>query len=147
MARIDMGRVVLGGLLAGLVINISESVLNLFVLGAQTEEIAANLGLEPVGSGGIGIYVLFGFIIGTATVWLYAAIRPRFGPGPGTALTTGAAVWVLAHLFRLIDFTVFARIPAGFVTVALVWTLVETMVAALAGGWLYREAEGSVTGA
>ncbi len=147
MARIDMGRVVLGGLLAGLVINISESVLNLLVLGAQTEEIAANLGLEPVGSGGIGIYVLFGFIIGTATVWLYAAIRPRFGPGPGTALTTGAVVWVLAHLFRLVDFTVFAGFPAGFVTVALVWTLVETMVAALAGGWLYREAGGSATGA
>ena len=34
------------------------------------------------------------------TVWLYAAIRPRFGPGPKTAICAGLIVWGLSYLYR-----------------------------------------------
>ena len=146
MAQINTGRVVLGGLLAGLIINISESVLNLMVLGTQTEELVASLGVEPVGGGGIAMYVAFGFVIGIVAVWLYAAMRPRFGPGPQTAMMAGGAVWVLGHLFRMADIAVFVGLSGGFVTIVLVWTLVETLLAAVAGAWLYQE-EGAGGGA
>ena len=35
--------------------------------------------------------VIVDFILGILTVWVYAAIRPRFGPGPRTALTAALA--------------------------------------------------------
>ena len=35
----------------------------------------------------------FAFLCGIAAVWLYAAIRPRFGAGLKTALIAGIAVW------------------------------------------------------
>ena len=142
MAQINMGRVVLGGLLAGLVINISESVLNMAVIGGQIEQMTADLGVDAIGGGGIAIYVLFGFLIGIVTVWLYAAMRPRFGAGPRTAMMAGAAVWVLARLWPVVDVTVFLGFSTGFVVIALIWMLVEALLAAYVGAWLYQEEEG-----
>ena len=143
MGQINMGRVILGGLAAGLVINISEPVLNLVVLGTQTEELAASLGVDPVGGGGIAMYVTFGFVIGIVAVWLYAAMRPRLGAGPKTAMIAGSVVWVLAHLFRTADVAVFVGLTANFVTITLVWTLVETLAATYVGAMLYQEEGGS----
>ena len=44
MAQINTGRVVLGGLLAGVIINVSQIVANVWVFASQFEEITANLG-------------------------------------------------------------------------------------------------------
>lgn len=41
MNNINLGRVILGGLLAGLVLNIGEFVLNDFVLGSQMKQFMA----------------------------------------------------------------------------------------------------------
>ncbi|HSE60477.1 MAG TPA: hypothetical protein VLA99_17380 [Nitrospiraceae bacterium] len=35
-----------------------------------------------------------------SALWLYAAIRPRFGAGPKTALYAGLGVWVLGSFSR-----------------------------------------------
>jgi len=88
--------VVIGGLLAGLIINISETILNIPVLGAQFEAAMKALNLSPPGNGPIIVFVIGGFVLGLLLVWLYAAIRPRFGDGPRTAIIAalaGAAVY------------------------------------------------------
>jgi hypothetical protein len=147
MAQINTGRVILGGLAAGLVINISEAVLNLMVVAGQTEEIVASLGVEPASGATIGILVVAAFLIGIATVWLYAAMRPRFGAGPRAAMIAGAAMWALAHLWRMTDITLFLGLSMSFVMLVLVWTLVESLLAAYVGAWLYQEEEaGASTG-
>ena len=142
MAQINTGRVVLGGLLAGLVINISEAVLNLAVVADDVEEIVTSLGVEPASGAAIGILVVVGFLIGIATVWLYAAMRPRFGAGPRTAMIAGAVVWALAHLWRMTDITLFLVLSMSFVMLVLVWTLVESLLAAYLGAMLYQEGDG-----
>ena len=38
------------------------------------------------------------FLIGLFAGWLYAAIRPRYGAGPKTALCAGLFVWFLGYL-------------------------------------------------
>ena len=43
--------------------------------------------------------IVMTFVLGIASVWLYAAIRPRFGPGAATAVCAGLAVWVIAHVW------------------------------------------------
>lgn len=139
MAQINTGRVVLGGLLAGVIINVSQTVANVWVFASQFEEVTANLGVEPPGGSAIAIYVVFGFILGIAAVWIYAAIRPRFGPGVQTALIAGGAMWLLARAWPMTDFTVFLHLPVWLFVMGLIWTLVEALLATVAGAWLYQE--------
>ena len=90
MDRINWNRVLLGGLLAGLIINASEFVLNGVVL--QSDWNAAMKALNKPGDvtgGQIAGFNLWGFATGIIAVWLYAAIRPRYGAGPKTAAIAG----------------------------------------------------------
>jgi len=50
MGKINLGRVILGGLLAGLIISISEYVLNTYVMAADTSELLQRLGLAEIGT-------------------------------------------------------------------------------------------------
>lgn len=140
MGSINWGRVIGGGLVAGLVMNISEFVLNAIVLAKDVEEAMKRLNLEPPGGGAVGIFVTETFFVGIFLVWLYAAIRPRYGAGPKTAICAGLIVWFLARLIPSIGHVVMGMFPADLVVIALLWGLVEILVGALAGGWLYKEA-------
>jgi hypothetical protein len=139
MGRINTARVVSGGLVAGLIINISEAVLNLQVLAADLEAATTAHNLAPMGGNAIAIFTILGFVLGVALVWLYAAIRPRYGPGPRTAICAALTVWFLAYCFATINFAVLGLMPTGPLVIGLVWGLVELIVAALAGCRLYQE--------
>ena len=139
MKGINVARVVLGGLLAGLVINVGESLFNGVLFADDLQAAMARLNLPPVGGGAIAVFVVMGFAIGIATVWLYAAIRPRFGAGVSTALCAGSAVWFLAYLFPSVGYAVMGFMPTRLIVIGLVWGLVEVLLAAVAGAWLYKE--------
>jgi hypothetical protein len=140
MAHTNRVRVVLGGLLAGVVINLVEYVTNGLVLKADWGQAMQALGKSPEISGGtIAIYNLWGFLVGIGAVWIYAAIRPRYGAGVGTAVRAGLAAWVLAVFLANL-----ANYPAGlFPTRLLVITslvaLFEIIVATIVGAWPYKE--------
>jgi hypothetical protein len=139
MGRINMGRVMVGGLLAGLLINISEFVLNTFVVEADMAAALQALNLPPIGPGQIGIFVVLGFALGIATVWLYAAIRPRFGPGVPTACYASLAVWFLAYVYPSMFILVLHVFPTTPTCISLVWGLPEIIIAGIAGAWAYTE--------
>ena len=87
MGKINMGRVVLGGLLAGLILNIGEYLINEVILGKQYSDALAALNRSfPMSAGSAVFYILLFFALGVFTVWIYAAIRPRYGAGPMTAI-------------------------------------------------------------
>jgi hypothetical protein len=144
VAHTNRGRVLLGGLLAGLIINISEFVTNGVVLKADWGQAMQALGKAPVPSGSaIAVYNVWGFLVGVAAVWIYAAIRPRYGAGAGTAARAGIAAWGLAVFLANL-----ANYPSGvFPTRLLVITgivaLVEIPVATILGAWLYKEEDAS----
>ena len=140
MSTINTGRVILGGLLAGLVINLSETVLNLFVAAQAMDESLKARNLEPLGGGPIAGFVIFSFLLGIVTVWLYAAIRPRFGPGVKTAAITGLVVWFLAYLKSSVANALMGFFPAKLVTLGTIWGIPEIILASIAGAWLYTEA-------
>jgi hypothetical protein len=139
MGQINVGRVVAGGLLAGLVISISEFILNMYVVAAPMEEALKAHNLPAVGGGAIGVFVLLCFGLGISLVWLYAAIRPRYGAGPRTALCAAAAVWWFAFVFPQIGNVAMGLFPAGVTAVATMWGLAEVAIAAVAGARLYQE--------
>ena len=139
MGRINVGRVMLGGMLAGLVVNVSETILNVVVVASSMEAALHERNLPPLGLQPIIGFVVQAFLLGIATVWLYAAIRPRFGAGPGTAVIAGVAVWFFAYLYSGVGTTLMSFLPAGLMTITLAWGLVEIVLGALAGAWVYRE--------
>jgi hypothetical protein len=139
MSRINVGRVILGGLLAGLVVNVSETILNVVVVASSMEAALHERNLPPLGIQPIIGFVVMAFLLGIATVWLYAAIRPRFGAGAGTAVIAGVAVWFFAYLYSGVGTTLMSFLPAGLMTLTLAWGSRRDVLGALAGAWVYRE--------
>jgi len=139
MGKINFGRVLLGGLVAGLILNIGEFLLNDVVLAKQMGDILRRFGLPDPGTHFIVIAVGMTFVLGIVLVWLYALIRSRLGPGPKTAVVAAVIMWFGVYLYSgLINGTLF-RIPLNLLLIALVWGLIEYILAALAGGALYNE--------
>ena len=139
MTGINMGRVLIGGVVAGLVINVGEYVLNMFVLKAEMEAALSRMNLPVVGGSQIGTFVTLAFALGIATVWLYAAIRPRFGAGASTAMCAGSTVWFLAYVYPSVGMMVMGMFPMSSTMIALGWGLAEVLAGSVAGAWLYKE--------
>ncbi|MFN2384079.1 MAG: hypothetical protein ABR559_07430 [Gemmatimonadota bacterium] len=136
---IDGSRVLLGGLAAGLIINISETVLNGVVISEKSTAAMQALNLAPVTGGDIAMYVAMGFALGILLVWLYAAMRPRLGPGPWTAMKAGFVAWFLIYVWSFVNFTAMGLFPTDLNLISTVWGFFEIMIASLVGGWVYRE--------
>ena len=140
MNRINLPRVILGGLVAGLVVNIGEFLLNDVILRDQMREFFARFRLPDPGGSFLAVAVLLTFVLGIVIVWIYAAIRPRLGLGPKTAICAGLLAWFFVYVYTGILNGMIFQVPTNFIVIALVWGAVEYVVAALAGAWLYREA-------
>ncbi len=135
----NVNSILKGGLLAGLVIGLSQTVLNGFIVADQWEGVAALIGFEQT-RGDIVIPIIVGFLIGISAMWLYAAARPRLGEGPATAFKVGFVVWFLAWFWRNVSLmTLGVLFPMELLLISTVWTLVETPLAVMAGAWLYSE--------
>jgi hypothetical protein len=139
MSGINVTRVLIGGIVAGLVVNVSEFVLNMFVVKAQMDAAVARMNLPPVGGQAIGTFVILGFALGIAAIWLYAAIRPRLGAGVNTALCAGALVWFFAYLYPGIGMWTMGMWPWDAAVISLGWGLAELLAGTVAGASLYRE--------
>jgi hypothetical protein len=139
MGKINMGRVIAGGLLAGFVINLGEFVLNGFILEKDWEAAMRSLGKEPIGMQAVAVFLALGFLLGITAVWIYAAVRPRLGAGPKTAICIGLIVWVLTSLFTTLGQLPTGIFPNRLLIIPLVWGLVELPLGTVAGSWLYRE--------
>ncbi len=92
-------RILLGGLVAGVLIDGVEGGLSGLIVGNRFQGELGALGVHPQLSAAAGLFFAsWGFIVGLVTVWLYAAVRPRLGPGPRTALLVALAVWIVHSL-------------------------------------------------
>lgn len=121
MGGINFVGVLKGGLAAAVIMNASQYVLRMMIGANEVSPLAA--------------VVLRTTALAVAMVWLYAAIRPRFGPGPKTAICAGLVVWGLSYVFQAIV----GGQSLGSIVVIIAWTGVEMLVASSVGGYLYHE--------
>jgi len=143
MAKTNLARVILGGIVAGIVLNILGYIVDGILLAPQW-----TAGMTALGKGGefsinqiVGFNIL-GFCYGIALVWLYAAIRPRYGAGPKTAVSAGLALWVAGALLPNVGFMgVNGLFPANLTIMTTAAGIVEFVAAALAGAAVYKERE------
>lgn len=139
---INTQKVLVGGLAAGVVLNIIDFITNKYILGdrmaAEMNAVAPGLADKMMTGGMIATYVIMDFVIGILLVWLYAAIRPRFGPGPKTAAYGALFIWVvfgLAYSGYLFN----GMMSGATWTMASVIALINVLLASWVGGMLYKE--------
>src|SRR5262245_46842648 len=142
MKKINVGRVLLGGLVAGLVLNIGEFLLNAVVLGNEMKADFARLGLSDPGGGFIAKAVGATFVLGIVIVYLYAAIKSQFGVGMKTAIYAGLFAWFFVYVYAGVIQGSLGLVSMKLVLIGMVWGLVEYAVGAMAGAALYKESEG-----
>jgi hypothetical protein len=138
MGKINMARVLLGGLLAGIVVNLFEYVANGVVLASDWETAMSSLG-HAMPDNAVAGFVVWGFILGIGAVWFYASARPRFGPGPGTAAITAISYWVFAYALPNFGLSVLSLFPTWLLVIGALVGLVELILATLCGAWVYQE--------
>lgn len=143
---INTRKVLIGGLVAGVVINVIDYALNTFILGArmkaETDAFKPGLSDQMMQGNTIVSYVIMDLALGFALIWTYAAIRPRFGPGLRTASYAAVLFWLLALIFTA------GYRQMGIMSSGLWWTfafagLVNFLLAAWAGAKVYSEGPAS----
>ena len=140
MQKTNLGRVVIGGLAAGLVANILGYIVDNVILASQWAEAMKALGRPDFTTSQITAFVVLGFTYGIFTIWLYASIRPRFGAGPKTAICAGVAAWVAGLLIPNVALLgVTGLFPRDLVALTTLGALVEWVAGALAGAALYKD--------
>src|SRR5260221_13001091 len=139
MNTINLPRVIIGGVVAGLVIDVCEGILNGVILKQQWADAFAALGKasDTMSVKQIVAFNLWGLTAGIITVWLYAGLRPRFGAGPRTAVSAGLTVWALAFALATAVPVFFHLYPVGLGLTAVALEAVAMSLAGLVGGALH----------
>ncbi len=144
---INTSKVVVAGLAAGVVQNVlGLAGFGLLLSGrfnAEMDAVVPGLSTKMATTANTVMTVVSSFVIGWLLVWLYAAMRPRFGPGMKTAAYAALVVWLCGDLFYLDNYQSGMMSVATYCYAAVV-SAVTLVASAGVGGMLYKE-EGSAT--
>ena len=139
---INTGKVLIGGIAAGVVMNVVDFVSNKFILGArmmaESEAFKPGMSASMMTTSVMVSYVVMDLVLGILLVWTYAAIRPRFGPGLKTAVYAAVLFWLLAGIFLS------GYLHMGMMSSGLWWSfalvgLVNFVLSGWVGAKLYSE--------
>ena len=141
MSAINVPRVVLGGLVAGLVANVLDTAAGYTILADDLSQNAQRLNLDQAvltSSTTMATWIVIDFLYGLLIVFTYAAMRPRFGPGPKTAIVAGLTLFVTVTIFLYGFLAMGFFMQPGFIKSTAIY-LVVNIAASLAGGAVYKE--------
>ena len=142
MGNINWTRIVLGGLLAGVIIDASESLINGVIFAAAWSDAMAAIGRPTqISAFALALFNIWGLGIGIMTVWIYSAIRPRFGPGPKTAIIAALTMWVIGYALAGVTPVALGMAPKRLIAIVTALGLIEIVIATLAGAAVYKERE------
>lgn len=141
MAGINYGRVALGALVGGIVANACDTVVGMFLMADEMQQMVQRLNLDPniiQSSNVMATWIVADFVYAGLVAWTYAAIRPRFGAGPKTAL-----------LAAFVPYASVTAILAGFMAMGVftesvylksaMFSLLTAALIGLAAGKVYKE--------
>ena len=143
MTGINTGKVIAGGLVAGLVANAIDFVTNTYILAADWQAFAAahNMDAAAMTSPAVaGTWIAVDFLFGILLVWTYAAIRPRFGAGAKTAIYAGLLIYVGVTMV-VFGFTVMGLLTMTMFVKGSIGSIVSTLAASVAGASMYKETD------
>jgi hypothetical protein len=139
---INTQKVLIGGIAAGVVMNVIDFVSNTYILGArmkaESDAFKPGMSDQMMTGSAIASYIVMDFVLGILLVWTYAAIRPRFGPGIKTAFYAALLFWILVGI------SLSGYLHMGMMSAGLWWSfafigLVNFLLSAWVGARLYSE--------
>ena len=140
--KINWSKVLLGGVIAGIVLIAVDFLNNMYFLGpksnAEMDAFKPGLSATMQSSTALVLFLLFDVVLGIILVWTYAAIRPRFGPGPATAVKAAIPYWVAMCI------AYYGYMQMGMMTSGTWWGfgavgLIAFLLGSLAGAKFYSE--------
>lgn len=137
MGKINYGRVVLGGIVAGIVF-LALDFAGMYILPFDWDAWIAQYNLTMPS---MALWVVMDILFGILAVWLYAAIRPRFSPGVKTAVIAGVFLWLFGAIMWY-GFAAMGMFEMNAYLAMAGWSLVQMIVATTAGAWMYKEEGG-----
>ena len=142
MGKMNIRRLIAGGLVAGLIINIAEGVTNGAILGQQWKNWAAKMApvtQQPTNAQAMTLWTILAFALGLIAIWMYAAVRTRFGPGPKTAMIVGLVLWILYWPLVTVQHTALGTVPLNIEIIGDIGGLVGVILGVFAGAAIYKE--------
>jgi hypothetical protein len=140
MKPINIGRALLGGIVAAVIINLIETVVNGVVLKDDWAAAMQALGKSGEVTGlAIAIYWIGGLLEGVIGVGLYAGLTGRYGLGSTTAAKAGLVVWALASAIPNLMWVPSGMIPSRLMTFGVVVDFIAILLGVTMGALLYRE--------
>ena len=146
MGKINLQKVIVGGLIAGLVLNVFDFLVYGVWLKNDMNAAMAALGKPAMTTNMILWFVFLDFVAGVFLVWLYAAIRPRYGAGPATAAKAGVAAWFVGLLLVNLFMWPMHLYPANLTVITTVVAMIEWPLATVIGAKFYTEGAGMGAG-
>ncbi|MHA1554162.1 MAG: hypothetical protein ACTSU0_07100 [Alphaproteobacteria bacterium] len=143
MGKINIGRWIVGGVVAAIILFVTDGVLNGVILDQQFEDAMTALGMpamsEDFAVGTFAVFAALDLIVGLTAVGIYVGIRPRFGAGATTAVYAGLATWLLVGLVADVSLMAVNLLPAGLLWTSIIVGVIQIPVATVAGAYLYKE--------
>lgn len=142
MTKINFGRLIICGLIATILLFLTDGLLHERVFHDYWEYVYQGLGgHEPQMNHGLTVlyFVVFELGRGFLAVLLYVLMRPFYGAGPKTAILSAVVAWLAFSVTGPAEF-----IPLGFYSRRL-WVmvagaqLVTSIVANLIAAWIYKD--------
>jgi hypothetical protein len=141
MSKINWTRFIVGGLVASIIVFLTDGMFHEKVVGLDWQAVYVRLGLRPAEHTGVGVlyFAVFDLGRGFVAMFLYVMMRGRFGPGAKTAALAGVVAWLAFSLTGPAQF-----IPLGFFSNALwikvgAFQLVTSIIAAMVGASIYKD--------
>ncbi len=140
---INTKKVIVGGLVAGIVMFVCDFVTNM-MFGAQMKEsfntFKPGLGdaMATMTTGMMVGYFIMDLVIGMLLAYTYAAMRPRFGAGPKTSIIAALIFWIFGTIVATNYLVMGMMSRSLWLTFGVVY-LVCLVIAALVAGALYSE--------
>lgn len=139
MHAIDWRRLALGGLIAGIVVNLGEQFVSGVLLRDDWERAMLALNRPMLASvQQVAALQVWGLLMGFAGVGLYVHLRDRYGPGPSTACLAGLAVWIVGYVSGAITGAAMGVFPASLALESTLAGLIEVIAATALGAYFYQ---------
>lgn len=137
MKELNWPRLIWTGIVAGLVLVAGEAVLNGLLLGPEWEQVLFERDLQlglGAGIAMLGITLMLGIFL----AWLTVLLRQRTGSSVIAVLEAALTVWFTVFLYTCAWLGILKVFPWRLMIFGIIWGLGETILAALAAGWLYN---------
>ena len=134
---INIKKVITGGFIAGMIINIIDTPNGVLISGPAIIEFLKVHGIAPnplVPAYFLPLHIVYGIML----VWVYAAFIPKFGEGKRNAIYATLIIMVPTRLFSL-GFVVMGLLPFHLFLTLSTSVIIGFFIGGIVGGWYYSK--------